>query len=63
MSGMSTVLILLAFAAAALAVWCAPLLLDPAGLGAFAFVGQVCAVILALSLLEAVFSRIGTDAR
>lgn len=63
MSGMSTVLILLAFAAAALAVWCAPILLDLAGLGAFAFVVQVCVAILALSLLETVFSRTGADSR
>ena len=53
----SSAAILLAFLAAGLAVWYGPALLEPLGLDAFAFVGQVCAAILALSVLEVVFAR------
>ena len=59
MSGLSTVPILLAFAAAGLGVWFSPLLFDRIGLGEFVFLGQACGVILILSALEWVFHRIG----
>lgn len=61
MSGLSTALILLAFAAAGLGVWFSPLLLDRIGLGEFAFLGQTCGVILILSVLETAFHRIAPD--
>lgn len=54
----STAAILLAFSAAGLAVWYGPVLLETLGLGVFAFMGQVCAAILALSVLEAMFNRL-----
>jgi hypothetical protein len=54
----STAQILAAFLVAWLAVWFGPDLLIPLGLGEFVFIGQLCLVILALSLLEAVFRRI-----
>ncbi len=53
-----TALILAAFLAAALAVWFTPDVLTPLGLGEFAFIGQLGSMILILSLLEAVFSRL-----
>ena len=49
-------LILGAFLAAGLSVWFTPELFDLAGLGEFAFIGQVCAAVLVLSALERVFS-------
>ena len=58
MSVRSTVLILVAFAAATGAVWYGPVALDRAGLGEFVFVGQVCLAILALSFLEVLFRRL-----
>jgi hypothetical protein len=58
----STVLILMAFVGAGVAVWFAPALLDLVGLGEFAFVGQLCFAILVLSVLDAVFRRFaGSD--
>jgi hypothetical protein len=54
----STVLILIAFVIAGLVVWFGPMILGPLGLGEFVFVGQICFVILALSVLEAVFGRL-----
>jgi hypothetical protein len=54
----STAQILAAFVAAAIAVWFGPDLLDPLGLGEFAFVGQLCFAILVLSGLEALFRRL-----
>ncbi len=54
----STVLILAAFAVAALAFSFAPALLDLIGLPEFGFIGQLCFVVLALSLLEAGFRRL-----
>jgi hypothetical protein len=54
----STVLILAAFLVAALAFWFAPALLDLVGLPEFGFIGQLCCVVLALSLLEAGFRRL-----
>ena len=53
---LSTAKILLSFLAAGLTVWFAPDLLTPLGLGEFAFTGQLCGVILILSLLERIFS-------
>ena len=61
MSGLSTVPILLAFAAAAGVVWFSPWLLDRIGLGEFVFLGQACGVILILSVLETVFHRVAAD--
>jgi hypothetical protein len=54
----STALILVAFLAAGLAVWFGPDLLALAGLGGFAFVGQLCLAVLVLSALEAAFNRL-----
>ena len=55
---LSTLLMLASFAAAALVVWAAPLLLNPLGLGEFIFVGQICLVILTLSVLDIAFTRL-----
>jgi hypothetical protein len=55
---LSTAMILTAFAAAALAIWFAPLALGLLGPGEFVFVGQVCFAVVALSFLEAVFARL-----
>jgi hypothetical protein len=57
-SWISTAQILAAFVAAGLAVWVAPSLLTPLGLGEFGFVGQLGLVILVLSALEALFRRL-----
>jgi hypothetical protein len=54
----STALILLSFAAAGFTIWYAPALLDLLGLSEFAFVGQLCLVMLVSSLLEAAFRRL-----
>jgi hypothetical protein len=54
----STTLILAAFVAAGLAVWFSPALLETLGLSEFAFLGQLCLAILALSALDAVFRRL-----
>ena len=54
----STAQILVSFLLAGLAVVFGPVPLDGLGLGEFTFVGQVCAAILVLSVLEAVFRRI-----
>ena len=51
----STALILAAFVVATLTVWFGPTLLS---LGEFAFLGQLCLTILALSVLDAVFQRL-----
>jgi hypothetical protein len=53
----STVQILASFAVAGIAAWFGPLLIGLLGLNEFVFVGQVCLVILALSVLEALFRR------
>ena len=58
MTWRSTVQILAAFLAAGLAVWFGPSLLSLPGLGEFIFLGQLCLVILALSILEALFRRL-----
>jgi hypothetical protein len=58
MSWRSTAQILIAFAAASLTIWFSPALLAPLGLGQFTFVLQLCAAILALSVLEAIFGRL-----
>jgi len=58
MTWRSTVQILAAFAAVALAVWFGPDLLAPLGLGEFGLMGQVCLAVLVLSLLEALFRRL-----
>jgi hypothetical protein len=50
--------IVAAFLTAGLAVWLSPPLLNSLGLGEFAFVGQLCLTILALSVLERVFTRL-----
>ena len=57
MNRASTPMILAAFVVAGLGAWFGPSLLDTLGLGEFAFVGQVCLVILALSCLEGAFAR------
>ena len=54
----STAMIVAAFAVAGLAIWTSSFLLALSGLGEFRIVGQVCGVVLALSLLEAAFHRI-----
>jgi hypothetical protein len=54
----STAQILVSFLLAGLAVWFSPVPLDGLGLGEFTVVGQVCAAILVLSVLEAVFRRL-----
>jgi hypothetical protein len=54
----STGYILAAFVAAGLAVWFGPALLDLVGLGEFAFLGQLCLAILALSVMDAVLRRL-----
>jgi hypothetical protein len=54
----STALILAAFVVAGLAVWFTPDLLGLLGLAEFTFIGQLGSAILALSVLEAVFSRL-----
>lgn len=51
-------MILGAFLVAWLANWGGPVLLDMSGLGAFAILGQVGFVVVALSLLERVFARL-----
>jgi hypothetical protein len=48
----STAHILVAFLGASLAVWFGPELLDLFGLGEFAFLGQLCLAVLALSVLR-----------
>jgi hypothetical protein len=58
MTWRSTAQILLSFALAGLAVWFSPLLFDRIGLGEFAFVGQLAAAIVVLSVLELVFRRL-----
>jgi integral membrane sensor domain MASE1 len=55
----STAMIVAAFVTAGLAVWYGAALLDPLGLGEFAFLGQLGLPILVLSILEALFSRLG----
>jgi hypothetical protein len=54
----STAQIAAALLTAGLAVWFAPALLHSLDLGEFAFVGQLCLAILALSVLEKVFRRL-----
>ena len=58
MNWRSPLTVLLAFMVAGLGMWFGPVLLIPLGLGEFAFVGQVCLTILALSVLEAVLTRL-----
>ena len=58
MNWRATAFILVAFAAAALAMWCVPPVFGLAGLDAFVFVGQICFVVLALSVADVVFARI-----
>jgi len=54
----STAQILIAFVVALAAVWFSPLLLPPLGLNEFVLVGQMSVGMVALSLLDAAFSRI-----
>ena len=54
----STAMILAAFAAAALAAWVGPFILNPLGLAEFVLVTQLGLAIVALSVLEAVFARL-----
>jgi hypothetical protein len=54
----STAQILASFAVAALAVWFGPTLLGWLGLDEFAFVGQVCLAILALTAMDRAFIRL-----
>ena len=49
-----------AVAAAAVAWWVAPMLLDPVGLGEFVFVGRFCSVILVLSAAEPGLARLAS---
>lgn len=58
MNWRATAMILGAFLVAWLANWGGPVLLDMSGLGAFAILGQVGFVVVALSLLERVFARL-----
>jgi hypothetical protein len=58
MTWRSTAHILVAFLAASLTVWFGPELLALFGLGEFAFLGQLCLAVLALSVLDAVFRRL-----
>jgi hypothetical protein len=53
---MSAAMIVTAFAAASLAVWYTPTVLAPFGLAEFAFLGQLSVTILALSVLEVLFT-------
>jgi hypothetical protein len=50
--------VLAAFLVAGLTVWFSPMLIGAVGLGEFAFVGQLCATVLVLSMLESVFGRL-----
>ena len=54
-------MIVVAFVVAYVVIWFGPTLLNGLGLGEFVFVGQVCLVVLALSVLEKVFARLHSD--
>jgi hypothetical protein len=54
----STAMILASFLAAALAVWFAPNVFDQPGLSEFVWIGELCLVILVLSVLETLFARL-----
>ena len=58
MNWRATAMILGAFLVAWLANWGGPLLLDISGLSEFAILGQMCFVVVALSVLERVFARL-----
>ena len=59
MSASAAAKIAASFLVAGFAVWLAPVLLDLAGVGEFAFVGQAVLAILALSVTERAFRSIG----